>query len=72
MRRGAQSQPDQGRALFERQRVCADPGWIEHRRLPRREAAGTQTLGSPFLWLLSFGEKRKQLARRGDIPASTS
>ncbi len=36
----------------------------EHRRLPRSEAQGTQTVGSPFLWLLSFGD-----AKESDSPA---
>ena len=33
------------RSEFER-----DPAGREHRRLPRSEAQGTQTVGSPFLW----------------------
>ena len=39
-----------GLTLVRAQRVCVRPGWAEHRRLPRSEAKGTQTAGSPFLW----------------------
>jgi hypothetical protein len=59
LRRGAQSQTDQGRRLSERSEFEPDPGWIEHRRLPRSEALGTQAAGSPFLCLLSFGEAKE-------------
>ena len=50
LRRGAQGQPDQGERLSERSEFELDPGWTEHRRLPRSEAEGSQTVGSPFLW----------------------
>ncbi|RST55266.1 hypothetical protein EJI01_09555 [Variovorax sp. MHTC-1] len=39
----------------------------EHRRLPRSAAAGSQTVGSPFLWLLSFGD-----AKESDSPAGAN
>ena len=50
MRRGAQRPADQGSRLSERSEFERDPAGREHRRLPRSEAQGTQTVGSPFLW----------------------
>ncbi|RAR84757.1 hypothetical protein AX018_1010109 [Paracidovorax anthurii] len=54
--------------LFERsaQRVASSTAHpvTEHPRLPRSAAEGSQTAGSPFLWLLSFGE-----AKESDSPA---
>ncbi len=48
------------------QRVPRRRPATEHRRLPRspKGRAGSQTAGSPFLWLLSFGE-----AKESDSPA---
>ena len=42
----------------------------EHRRLPRSEAQGTQTAGSPFFWVLFFGEAKKSTSHAGRLPAS--
>ena len=42
----------------------------EHRRLPRSEAQGTQTAGSPFFWVLFFGEAKKSTSPAGRLPAS--
>ena len=42
----------------------------EHRRLPRSEAQGTQTVGSPFLWFLSFGDAKERDSPAGRLPAS--
>ena len=42
----------------------------EHRRLPRSEAQGTQTVGSPFFWILFFGEAKKSTSPAGRLPAS--
>jgi len=53
------------RSEFER-----DPAKPEHRRLPRRAAAGTQTVGSPFLWFLSFGDAKERDSPAGRLPAS--
>ncbi len=39
----------------------------EHRRLPRSAAKGTQTAGSPFLCLLSFGEAKESECAAGRI-----
>ncbi len=39
----------------------------EHRRLPRSAAKGTQTAGSPFLCLLSFGEAKESKCAAGRI-----
>ena len=51
--RGAQPKTDQGERLSERSEFELDPVFGAHRRLPRSEAKGTQTIGSPFL-LLTF------------------
>ena len=53
------------RSEFER-----DPAKPEHRRLPRSEAQGTQTVGSPFFWVLFFGEAKKSASPAGRLPAS--
>jgi hypothetical protein len=66
--RGAQPKTDQGERLFEPKASSSSPPLFgEHRRLPRSAAKGTQTIGSPFFWVLFFGEaKTKCLARRGE------
>jgi len=53
------------RSEFER-----DPAKPGHRRLPRSEAQGTQTVGSPFLWFLSFGDAKERDSHAGRLPAS--
>ncbi len=53
------------RSEFER-----DPAKPEHRRLPRSEAQGTQTVGSPFLWFPSFGDAKERDSHAGRLPAS--
>ena len=53
------------RSEFER-----DPAKPEHHRLPRSEAQGTQTVGSPFLWFLSFGDAKERDSPAGRLPAS--
>ncbi len=70
MRRGAQGLADQGSRLSERSEFERDPAKPEHRRLPRRAAAGTQTVGSPFLWFLSFGDAKERDSHAGRLPAS--
>jgi len=73
MRRGAQGLVDQGSRVSERRaaaRVERDPAKPEHRRLPRSEAQGTQTVGSPFLWFLSFGDAKERDSHAGRLPAS--
>ena len=73
MRRGAQGLADQGSRVSERRaaaRVERDPAKPEHRRLPRSEAQGTQTVGSPFFWVLFFGEAKKSTSHAGRLPAS--
>ena len=73
MRRGAQGLADQGSRVSERRaaaRVERDPAKPEHRRLPRSEAQGTQTVGSPFFWVLFFGEAKKSASPAGRLPAS--
>ena len=73
MRRGAQGLADQGSRVSERRaaaRVERDPAKPEHRRLPRSEAQGTQPVGSPFLWFLSFGDAKERDSHAGRLPAS--
>ena len=70
MRRGAQGLADQGSRLSERSEFERGPAKPEHRRLPRRAAAGTQTVGSPFLWFLSFGDAKERDSHAGRLPAS--
>ena len=70
MRRGAQGLADQGSRLSERSEFERDPAKPEHRRLPRSEAQGTQPVGSPFLWFLSFGDAKERDSRAGRLPAS--
>ena len=73
MCRGAQGLADQGSRVSERRaaaRVERDPARPEHRRLPRSEAQGTQTVGSPFLWFLSFGDAKERDSPAGRLPAS--
>ena len=68
MRRGAQGQTDQDGRLSERSEFEPGPGWTEHRRLPRSEAQGTQTAGSPFFWVLFFGDAKKGASPAGARP----
>ena len=70
MRRGAQGLADQGSRLSERSEFERDPAKPEHRRLPWSEAQGTQTVGSPFLWSLSFGDAKERDSHAGRLPAS--
>ncbi len=67
MRRGAERFADQGRSCLS-EASSADPAKPEHRRLPRSAAKGSQTVGSPFLWLLSFGEAKESSSPAGARP----
>ena len=68
LRRGAQRFADQGSPLFERSEFGRDPAKREHRRLPRSAAQGSQTVGSPFLCLRSFGEAKESKSPAGARP----
>jgi len=68
LRRGAQRFADQGSPLSERSEFGRDPAKREHRRLPRSAAKGSQTAGSPFLCLLSFGEAKESESAAGPRP----
>ena len=68
LRRGAQRFADQGSPLSERSEFGRDPAKREHRRLPRSAAKGSQTVGSPFLCLLSFGEAKESESAAGPRP----
>ncbi|SEF24480.1 hypothetical protein SAMN03159371_01641 [Variovorax sp. NFACC28] len=67
LRRGAQRFADKGRSCLS-EASSADPAKREHRRLPRSEAKGSQTVGSPFLCLLSFGEAKESESAAGPRP----
>jgi hypothetical protein len=67
LRRGAERFADQGRSCLS-EASSADPAKREHRRLPRSAAQGSQTVGSPFLWLLSFGEAKESSSPAGARP----
>ncbi|MDP3750340.1 MAG: hypothetical protein Q8Q98_00590, partial [Polaromonas sp.] len=45
-----------------------DPVFGEHRRLPRSAAQGSQTIGSPFFWVLFFGDAKKSASPAGARP----
>jgi hypothetical protein len=68
LRRGAERFADQGSQLFERSEFGRDPAKREHRRLPRSAAKGSQTVGSPFSFLLFFGEAKKSRSPAGARP----
>jgi len=67
LRRGAQRFADKGRSCLS-EASSADPAKREHRRLPRSAAKGSQTVGSPFLCLLSFGEAKESESAAGPRP----
>ena len=67
VRRGAQGQADQGRALFERSEFARTPLGLSTAGCPQR-SEGTLTVGSPFFCLLFFGEAKKSEAAAGRIP----
>ena len=60
--------------LFERSAPARSEFRSAHRprapRLPRSEAQGTQTVGSPLLWFLSFGDAKERDSPAGRLPAS--
>jgi len=67
LRRGAERFADQGRSCLS-EASSADPAKREHRRLPRSAAKGSQTVGSPFLCLRSFGEAKESKSPAGARP----
>ncbi|SEL80814.1 hypothetical protein SAMN05518845_111204 [Variovorax sp. YR750] len=67
LRRGAERFADQGRSCLS-EASSADPAKREHRRLPRSEAQGSQTVGSPFFCLRFFGEAKKSRSAAGPRP----
>ena len=64
LRRGAQRFADQGSQLFERSEFCETPRNASTAGCPQR-SGGTQTVGSPFLCLLSFGEAKESKSAAG-------
>jgi len=50
------------------QQPIPTPAKREHRRLPRSEAQGSQTVGSPFFCLRFFGEAKKSRSPAGARP----
>jgi len=67
MRRGAQMEAGSGQQLFERSEFCGPPPESSTAGCPQR-SGGTQTAGSPFLWLLSFGEAKESSSPAGARP----
>ncbi len=67
MRRGAQGFADQGSQLSERSEFCETPRNPSTAGCPQR-SAGSQTVGSPFLCLLSFGEAKESESPAGATP----
>ena len=58
-------------AAQQRSELCGAPRKRPAAGLPRSNAKGSQTAGSPFFWVLFFGEaKNKYLARRGETRPS--
>ena len=55
-----------GRACLSRRRVCAHPGRSEQRKEPRRGP----DFGSPFFWVLFFGEAKKSASAAGPRPGT--
>jgi|GEM_PF-2232841 len=71
--RGAQPKADQGERLSEaKPSSSSTPLSASTAGCPQR-SGGTQTIGSPFFWVLFFGEaKTKCLARRGETRPARS
>ncbi len=67
MRRGAEGFADQGSQLFERSEFCETPRNPSTAGCPQR-SGGSQTVGSPFLCLLSFGEAKESESAAGRNP----
>ena len=74
LRRGAQRFADKGSQLFERnevERVLRDPAKREHRRLPRSEAKGSQTVGRLFFGYFLLAKQKKVTRPPGRDPANS-
>jgi len=74
LRRGAQRFADQGSQLSERsaaERVLRDPAKREHRRLPRSEAKGSQTVGRLFFGYFLLAKQKKVTRPPGRDPANS-
>ena len=69
LRRAAQWSAEEAGRMFEPAgRVCGSPARSEQRRLPRSEAKGSQTPGSPFLSAVSFGDAKETASPAGARP----
>ncbi len=70
--RGAQTGPDQGLRMFEPAgRVCADPGPVEHRRLPRH-SRGHRHQGRLFFGDFLLAKQKKVTALPGAHPGKAA
>jgi hypothetical protein len=67
LRRGAERFADQGSPLFERSEFCETPRNASTAGCPQR-SEGSQTVGSPFLCLRSFGEAKESKSPAGARP----
>ncbi len=71
--RGAQQKMDQGERLSEpKASSSSTPFFASTAGCPGAPAKGTQTIGSPFLCLLSFGEAKESELPPGQPPANRS
>ena len=61
---------DQGKRLFERSEFEIDPTLTECRSVPKGKRRDSDC-GSPFFWLLFFGEAKKSDEPPGDSRQST-
>ena len=72
MCRGAETGPDEGLRMFEPAgRVCADPGPVEHRRLPR-QSRGHRHQGRLFFGDFLLAKQKKVTALPGAHPGKAS
>ena len=72
MCRGAETGPDEGLRMFETAgRVCADPGPVEHRRLPRR-SRGHRHQGRLFFGDFLLAKQKKVTALPGAHPGKAA
>ena len=65
--RAAQTEADQGSRMFERSEFARDPAVVEQRRLPVAKRRDPDC-GSPFFWVLFFGEAKKSASPAGASP----
>jgi hypothetical protein len=71
-RRVAQGRAEKGAHMFEPAgRVCADPARAEQRSVPVAQRRADES-GSPFFWVLCFGEAKKSTSPAGARPGNAA